>query len=847
MRLAPDESAVDQLVSGFQRALDGRTLAHGTTELLTTINGIWQRQPQNLMRWQLAMRVGNQQAIAQALQRIADKTAPLAERRTLIACLGQVHPAGIVDKLVSLIEPKEPVEVEQASLSALQGYSDPVIADTLLSRYAVLSGPMRSRTQQYLASREHSARQLLDRVNAGSISAKEIPVDVVRRLAQFNDAAIKSLIFKHWGRIEPLTLGEKTARINSVKHMLGSGKGDSSKGKAHFTKLCATCHTLFAEGNKVGPELTGADRRDVDFLTTSIVDPSAVVRQEFVAQVANLNDGRFLTGLVAEAGPATVTLLDAKNERTIIPRKNIESLEPARQSLMPEKILDELDDQQIRDLFAYLQSTGPTSPSKQSVKPVQADDKPKKIKVCLISGSLEYDSDISLALLQEYLEKNYPIKCTRAFRKTDTDIPGLEALDTCDAAVFFTRRLTPNAKQLELIKKYCESGKPIVGIRTASHGFQNWLEMDKEVLGGNYKGHYGTDPTSVAFVPGSESHPILNGVKKFDSPGSLYRNTGLAKDARVLLNGTIPGHTEPIAWTRLHRGGRVFYTSLGHQDDFKNSQFLTLLANALYWTMQKQPPAPPRQDASALPLHRQALERLPDGRVEWKPIEDRVPVQWDHTAVIICDMWDKHWSKGATGRVDKLAPQVNKFIQRARAAGAIIIHAPSETMPFYAGTAARKRVLSAKNVPMPTPQKHEDPPQPVDSSDGGSDTGEPNWFKAWSRQHPAIKIDQDRDFITDDGQQVWNVLQERGIRQVLIVGVHTNMCVLNRSFAIKSLVTRGMPVALVRDLTDAMYNPARSPYVSHQEGTRLIIDYIEKFWCPTLTSQEVAAAIKAKQ
>jgi hypothetical protein len=71
------------------------------------------------------------------------------------------------------------------------------------------------------------------------------------------------------------------------------------------------------------------------------------------------------------------------------------------------------------------------------------------------------------------------------------------------------------------------------------------------------------------------------------------------------------------------------------------------------------------------------------------------------------------------------------------------------------------------------------------------------------------------------------------------MGVHTNMCVLNRPFAIKQLVRWGVPVALVRDLTDAMYNPARAPYVSHAAGTELVIGYIERFWCPSVTSQDL--------
>ena len=109
----------------------------------------------------------------------------------------------------------------------------------------------------------------------------------------------------------------------------------------------------------------------------------------------------------------------------------------------------------------------------------------------------------------------------------------------------------------------------------------------------------------------------------------------------------------------------------------------------------------------------------------------------------------------------------------------------------------------------------------------------------WTRQHPAIEIDQKKDGITDNGQEVWNFLNEKSIKNVIVMGVHTNMCVLG---AARSRSSHGRPrneTMLVRDLTDAMYNPARSPYVSHAEGTRLVIEYIEKFWCPTIASEDL--------
>jgi nicotinamidase-related amidase len=162
-------------------------------------------------------------------------------------------------------------------------------------------------------------------------------------------------------------------------------------------------------------------------------------------------------------------------------------------------------------------------------------------------------------------------------------------------------------------------------------------------------------------------------------------------------------------------------------------------------------------------------------------------------------------------------------------------------MKFYQDTPARKRMQEAPHVEMPKPAARDNPPQPIDASDGGSDTNEKPWFQAWRRQHPAIEIDQQRDGISDNGQEVWNFLQQKGIKNLIVMGVHTNMCVLGRPFAIRAMVTRGMNTMLVRDLTDTMYNPARPPYVSHDEGTRLVVEYIEKFWCPTIGSDDLSA------
>ncbi len=209
------------------------------------------------------------------------------------------------------------------------------------------------------------------------------------------------------------------------------------------------------------------------------------------------------------------------------------------------------------------------------------------------------------------------------------------------------------------------------------------------------------------------------------------------------------------------------------------------------------------------------------------------------TAIIICDMWDKHWCPSASKRCDALAQKMATVIAAAQAKGIAIIHAPSECMDFYKDSPQRRKIFEIPRVSPPAALALSDPPLPVDSSDGGCDDDPPvKSYKAWTRQHPAIPI-ADNDVISDNGNEVYSFLRQRGITNLIIMGVHTNMCVLGRSFAIRQMTRWGIRCVLVRDLTDAMYNPKKPPFVSHDAGTELVIGHIEKYWCPSVLSRDL--------
>lgn len=237
-------------------------------------------------------------------------------------------------------------------------------------------------------------------------------------------------------------------------------------------------------------------------------------------------------------------------------------------------------------------------------------------------------------------------------------------------------------------------------------------------------------------------------------------------------------------------------------------------------------------------LRSQRLDKDARGYTVWTDVITPDVVVPQQAALVLCDVWDHHWCRGANERLTALLPRMEDVVTTLRDRGVLIVHAPSETMSFYAGVPARERALAASHVMPPPPAPHHDPPQPVDASDEGCDTGDVP-FKAWSRQHPALSIDQERDVISDQGTELFNVYAQRGITTILVMGVHTNMCILNRSFGIKAMVRWGLDVRLVRDLTDTMYNPALPPYVTHDDSTRLVVAYIEKFWCPSLSSADL--------
>ncbi len=263
------------------------------------------------------------------------------------------------------------------------------------------------------------------------------------------------------------------------------------------------------------------------------------------------------------------------------------------------------------------------------------------------------------------------------------------------------------------------------------------------------------------------------------------------------------------------------------------------------------PPAAgkPSQESSAmlnLTLRTQTLAKDDKGRFYWKTVE--TPVQWraDETMFVIIDMWNKHWCRNGTDAVREMLPWFNDVVKHARNLGVQIIHSPTAPAmgPYYSHP-AYKYMATFPQVPLPAMTPHAEYPMPLNVDDQGAngpvlDVGTTaNGYAQVEGIDIVFEKNGTKDGICEALEPVWNLMQARGIRHVIVGGTAANMCVMGKTLGIRNLVSHGIEVVAAWDMTRPMYNPASPPYVNMPEATKMMAEYYEKFWCPTITGEQI--------
>jgi putative membrane-bound dehydrogenase-like protein len=318
----------------------------------------------------LALTFGDPKAREALRGVLADHRASTASRRDALTALLKVKDATLATQLRGLI--LDP-ELGGQAVRGLSSYNDPATPDTLLKAYEKLGRVERRDALNTLATRREWARELLAAVKERGIPQGDLTADIIRQLRNLRDPEVDSRIKAVWGSVRE-TSADRAKTIARYKALLtskGNHPPDSSVGRAVFARTCQQCHTLFGVGGQVGPDLTGSNRADLDYVLSNVLDPSALIGKDYLAHTVATEDGRVLTGIIRAEDKDTITLVTA-NETLIMPKSEISERRQSEQSMMPDDLWTPLSEHEIRSLVQYL-----ASPAQVALPPAESGQKPK--------------------------------------------------------------------------------------------------------------------------------------------------------------------------------------------------------------------------------------------------------------------------------------------------------------------------------------------------------------------------------------------------------------------------------------------------------------------------------------
>lgn len=368
-----DPRAQYDLLDGLRTGLEGRG-PPAPPPIWTEVERKLGKSPDARVRESvtlIAVLFGDPKA-ARALRDVVANTAiALPKRERALDALSKSGASGVPDLLLDLLDESA---VRRAALRALARYDDARTSKAILSRYESLDATERALAIETLASRLEYARALVDAVESGRVRVRDVSRATVRQLRAFHDSGIDRVLEKLWGAADS-TPGERKEEIERLRTLLAPerlARSDASRGRGVFDSTCGRCHRLFGEGGEVGPELTGADRGNLFYLLENIVDPNATVAEDFRAVTVVTRRGRVLSGILVEDAGDRLAIRTIE-ERVVLPKRDVVTVEKSDLSMMPEGLLDRLDPEDVCDLVAYLQSANQVPRPPAASEPAGSD------------------------------------------------------------------------------------------------------------------------------------------------------------------------------------------------------------------------------------------------------------------------------------------------------------------------------------------------------------------------------------------------------------------------------------------------------------------------------------------
>ncbi len=349
-----DQDQRFQLLQGIADGLRGWSRAPRPTnwhavEAAAAANG---DEPTQALVRDLSVLFGNGRALEEVRQIVLNKNAEFSIRRSALETLVEHGGEEITEICLGLLDNSS---LNRVAAKGLAKSREPRVAEALIENYRRFRAPYRPAVVEILSSRPAFAAILLDAIVAEKIPVTDLTAFDVRQIRSLDEPELQQRVSEIWGEVRESPEAKRN-RILSLKRQLtpaAIAAGNPSRGRTLFDQSCAKCHKLFGQGATIGPDLTGGNRDNLDYLLENIVDPSAVVNKDFYMTIVETTDGRVLNGLVTSSNDKTLTL-QTQTELVTIPQESVEATRVTTLSPMPDGLLDNLSEQQIRDLVAYL-------------------------------------------------------------------------------------------------------------------------------------------------------------------------------------------------------------------------------------------------------------------------------------------------------------------------------------------------------------------------------------------------------------------------------------------------------------------------------------------------------------